>query len=165
MLIIITGTPGTGKSTLAVALAQQRGWKRIDLHEHYPALALSYDKQKQCYDLDQKAFVKLLKEKVKGGKDLILDSHVGHLLPANMVGLCVVLVCSDLKKLKKRLEKRGYATAKVRENLDTEIFQVCLMEAKEHGHTVVVFDTGMMSTKEILGKILRTLAGNLTKSL
>ena len=58
-----------------------------------------------------------------------------------MVDLCIVLTCSNLKELEKRLKKRKYSKAKIRENLDAEIFQTCLMGAKEGGHKVVVVDT------------------------
>jgi broad-specificity NMP kinase len=46
-----------------------------------------------------------------------------------------------LKKLKKRLEKRNYSKSKIRENLDAEIFDVCLVEAKEKGHKIKVIET------------------------
>src|SRR3989344_3218410 len=48
---------------------------------------------------------------------------------------------SKLKKVKKRLEKRGYNKLKIRENLDAEIFDVCYEEAKELGHKVEVIES------------------------
>ena len=76
----------------------------------------------------------------KSKKLLVIDSHLSHYLPKKYVKLCVVTKC-DLKVLKKRLEKRKYSKGKVRENLDAEIFDVCLNEAKELGHKVKVVDT------------------------
>jgi broad-specificity NMP kinase len=46
-----------------------------------------------------------------------------------------------LKKLKQRLKKRGYHKAKIEENLECEIFDVCLEEAKEAGHKVKIINT------------------------
>ena len=71
---------------------------------------------------------------------MILDSHLSHYLDKKYADLCVVVKC-DIAILKKRLEKRGYNKKKIRENLDAEIFYVCLVEAIELGHRVVVVDT------------------------
>lgn len=74
-----------------------------------------------------------------------------------MVDMCIVLTCSDLKVLQQRLKKRKYSPQKIRENLDAEIFQVCLVEARERGQKVVVVDTA----RESSGKILQELRKNL----
>ena len=82
-----------------------------------------------------------MKKLIKASKkDLVIDSHLSHHLPAKYVDLCYVMKC-DLKKLKKRLINRGYSNNKVRENLDAEILQVCLLEALLNKHRVKVVDT------------------------
>ncbi|PIN73478.1 kinase [Candidatus Woesearchaeota archaeon CG10_big_fil_rev_8_21_14_0_10_45_16] len=151
-LIIITGTPGTGKSTLAIML-KKKGFYRLDLHEHYKEVSTGYDRSKKAYDVDVKRLEKLVRKVVKEHKDVVFDSHVSHLLPKKMVDCCVVLVCSDLKKLEKRLQERNYSKKKIRENLDAEIFQECLMEAQERGFTPVVVDTATVKKKEMIGFI------------
>jgi adenylate kinase len=142
-LLIITGTPGTGKSTLAKILAQKLNYERLDLHKHYKELATTYNKQKQCYDLNFKKVLKLVKEKLKTTKKngIILDSHIAHHLPKSVADLCIVLTCSNLKELQKRLKKRKYSKEKIRENLDAEIFQICLTQAQEKKHKIITFDT------------------------
>ena len=141
-LICITGSPGVGKSTLAKFLVKKLGFDRLDLHHYYKRISTGYDRSKQSYDVDYKKFEKLVKEKLKDSqKGLVIDSHISHLLPKRLVDVCIVLVYSDLKRLETRLRKRKYSKKKIRENLDAEIFQVCLMEAKEKGHTVLLFDT------------------------
>jgi adenylate kinase len=139
MLIVITGSPAVGKSTLAKKLAKETGFSRLDLSKYYKDISVEYNSSKQCYDVDMKKVEKLVREKLKVEKNLIVDSHIAHLLPKKMVDLCVVVLCPNLKKLERRLKKRGYSKRKVRENLDAEIFQVCLEEAKER-HKVVGSD-------------------------
>lgn len=154
-LFIITGTPGTGKSTLAKFLARRLGWERLDVAKHYPTIAIRYNQKKHCYDVDVKKFTKLVVEKLNQAKrGLIVDTHIAHYLPSKLVDLCFVLTCSDLKELQRRLEKRNYSQNKIQENVQAEIFQVCGEEAKERRHKVVVFDTapGIPSAK-----ILRTI--------
>ena len=135
-LVVITGTPGVGKSTLAKQLSKKLGFYRLDLSKYYKQISAGYNRRKKCYDIDLPKFEKLVGGKIKeliegqkkekrqkSQKGLIIDSHIAHLLPRKWVDLCVVLTCSDLKKLEKRLEKRGYSRRKIQENLEAEIFQ------------------------------------------
>ena len=150
VLIAITGSPGVGKSTLAKYLVKKLGFDRLDLHHYYKRISTGYNRPKQSYDVDYAKFESLVKERLKQAKKgLVIDSHISHLLPKKLVDICIVLICSDLKKLEARLRKRKYSKKKIRENLDAEIFQICLMEAKEKEHTVLLFDTakGMVQQK------------------
>ena len=76
--------------------------------------------------------------RIKNG--IIIDSHLSHYLPNKYVDLCVVTKC-DLKVLEKRLKKKEYSKEKIRENLDTEIFDICLNEAKESNHKIMIVNT------------------------
>lgn len=157
-LIIISGTPGTGKSTLAQALAKKLGYERLNLHNHYKTISTGYNKKKQAYDIDKQKFITLVRKKLSSAKKgLIIDSHISHLLPGKLVGLCIVLTCSNLKVLQKRLQKRKYSPQKIRENLDAEIFQICLMEALERGHRIQVFDTNALKPPTIIKTITKSL--------
>lgn len=73
-------------------------------------------------------------------KDVVIDSHLSHYLDKKYVDLCVVVKC-NVMVLEKRLKKRGYSSLKIQENLDAEIFEVCLNEARENGHKVKIIDT------------------------
>ncbi len=139
-LIIITGTPGTGKSTLAKQY-EKKGFYRLDLHDYYKQISTGYDRSKRCYIIDPKKFEALVKLTIKEHPNVVIDSHIAHLLSPKLVDLCIVTTCPNLKILKKRLEQRGYHKAKVQENLECEIFQVCLEEARERGHKIKVVRT------------------------
>ena len=78
-----------------------------------------------------------MKKKYKG---IIIDSHLSHYLSKEVVDKVIITKC-DLKKLKKRLEKRKYTIDNIRENMDAEIFDVCRIEALEEGHTVEIINT------------------------
>ncbi len=148
-VIVISGSVGTGKTTLAKKLAKKLNYKYLDVNkiikEH--KLAESYDKKRKCYVVDVKKLNKVIIDIIKSleGRQgtvsgIIIDSHLSHYLPKRYVDLCIITKCS-LKTLEKRLRKRGYNKAKIRENLDCEIFDVCLNEAKELKHKVLVVDT------------------------
>jgi len=157
VIVIVTGTPGTGKTELAKEIAK-KGFEYVDANKiiEENKLVESFDKKRDTNVVDEKklsdAFVKLIKSR-KAAK-LIIDSHMSHCIPAKYVDACIVTKCG-LKVLKKRLEKKGYSKEKVRENLDAEIFDVCLNEADEAGHKLLIVDTTKRSPREIAKSLLK----------
>ena len=144
-ILIITGTPGAGKTTLAKALAERYGYHHVDINLliKQRKLGEKYDRKRQCRVVDIKKLNRFLlqmigwarQEKIK----LVLDSHLAHYLLPKAVDRCIVVTC-DLKVLKRRLVKRGYSKTKVAENLECEIMEICEMEAREIGHKVQTID-------------------------
>ena len=59
--------------------------------------------------------------------------------------------------MKKRLNLRKYNKAKIRENLDSEIFDVCLVEALENKHEVIVIDTSSKSIGVCVDEITKKI--------
>ncbi len=144
--ILVTGTPGTGKTTLAKKLSLLLDYTYFDVNSFIKKAHIycSYDSKRRCYVVDTAKLagklVKVRQDALKTGKTgLILDSHLSHFLPPKYADLCIVARCS-FRTLKHRLAKKGYGKAKIRENLDAEIFEVCLSEAHELGHKVLIFD-------------------------
>ena len=165
-VLVISGTPGVGKSTLARYLQKKFGWRRLDLHDYYPLLSLGYNRKKQCYDLDPRKVEQLVKSKAKENQlPLIIDSHLAHHLPPKLVDLCVILTFSNLKQLRRRLEKRGYGKSKVKENLEAEIFQICLIEARENGHVPLVFETVTKRKLPRIGGMIYRKLSEINKNL
>mgnify|MGYP001424622844 CR=1 FL=1 len=142
MILIVTGTPGTGKTTLSKKIAKEKKLKYIDVNKIIKENNLSegFDKKRDCEIIDTKKLNKTLIKIIKKEKNLIIDSHLSHFLPKKYVDLCIVTKCS-LKTLEKRLKKRKYSKSKIRENLDAEIFDTCRIEAEEKGHKIKVFFT------------------------
>ena len=134
MKIVVSGTPGTGKSKFSKRLAKELKFKYLDI-KLFSKKNKIYDKiEKNCLVIDEKKLVKALK-KLKG--NYVIDGHLSHYLKADY---CVVCKC-DLKALKKRLEKRKYSKQKIKDNLDAEIFDVCFTDAKRVQKNVLVLDT------------------------
>lgn len=157
-VIIISGTPCTGKTTLARLLAEKLKYIYIDGNELIKQYNLGeeFDKERDSWIVDAEKFSKVVEDIIASEKNIIIDSHLSHYIPCDLVDLCIITKC-NLKVLKKRLEERGYDKKKVSENLDSEIFGVCEEEAKERGHNVVEIDTTKGISDNMINKIIENL--------
>jgi len=141
MVIIVTGTPCTGKSTLARELALELKYEYVDVSLLVKDICSEFDDERDCLVVDVTRLNELLIAKMSKNKKLVIDSHLSHHIDPKYIDVCIVCKC-ELKELKKRLKARGYSSAKVRENMDAEIFDVCLVEAQEEmKHNVIVLET------------------------
>ncbi|EOR02865.1 Putative adenylate kinase fap7 [Wallemia ichthyophaga EXF-994] len=135
--ILITGTPGTGKSTLALSLLESLNSQSDNKFSHicvgdlvkHKDLHIGYNQQFQCYDVDDDKILDELEPLLDLG-GCILDWHCSEIFPESSLDLIIVLRC-DHQILFKRLEDRNYTPEKINENNDAEIFGECLHEALE----------------------------------
>jgi adenylate kinase len=153
MLIAITGTPGTGKSSLA-RLLRKKGF--LVLNDKFFIkkfnLTLYYDKERETkvIDIDKlKKIIKIFKKNIR--KPWFFDSHLSHLFEADLI----IVLERDLKELKKEYKKRKYNELKIKENLEAEAFKICRIESLElhNPHKVKVFDKYWKAYHFILKKL------------
>ncbi len=141
--IIVTGTPATGKTVVAKAIAKELDCEYVDGKEVIKNnnLEESYDEKRHCGVVDEDKLKEILENIIdKSEKCLVIDSHLSHFVNKEKVKACIVTKC-DLKELEKRLKSRNYPENKVKDNLECEIMQICESEAFELGHILVVVDT------------------------
>jgi len=156
-VIVVTGVPGTGKTTLSKLLAKKLSFYYLDVNKIISKYKLSegYDRKRQTKIIDvNKLNKKLINEiksiqksnktykygKFKEIKGIIIDSHLSHYLPRKYADFCIVTKCG-IKELNKRLKKKKFHQSKIKENIEAEIFDVCLNEAKERKHKIITADT------------------------
>ena len=142
MIIIVSGSSGTGKTTIAKRLAKEKKLEYLDVNKIIKEYDLTegYDKKLKTNIVDVNKLNKTLVKIIKKKKNLVIDSHLSHYLPKKYVDLCIITKCS-IKKLRARLKKRNYSKNKIQENINAENFDTCLNEAKEFGHKVKVIYT------------------------
>ncbi|MBU0929993.1 MAG: AAA family ATPase [Nanoarchaeota archaeon] len=143
--IIVSGSVGSGKTTISKKLVKSLKSDYINITEFVKKNKIGkYNKKYNSYEVDIKKLntklIKIIKEHKKLNKNLIIDGHLSHFLPRKYVDLGIICKC-DIKKLKKRLEKRKYSKNKIRENLDVEIFDIPLIEARKKKHKIKIINT------------------------
>ena len=127
-LFALTGTPGTGKTSLSAEL-RSRGYNVIDGKEHIKAHGLlgELDVERDTHEVDLDALNDSLEE-FRNSKELyILDSHLSHFMDCS--GIIVLRCHPDI--LAERLRARGYFEQKVCENVQSEVLDVILCEATD----------------------------------
>ena len=158
-IILVTGTPGTGKTTIAKLIASRLNYKYIDVNDIIKQYNIcdEYDSRRLCTIVDADKLKTILEKLIKSSKEnLVIDSHMCHVISPKLVKMCLVTRC-DLKTLKKRLETRGYNESKIRENLDAEIFENCLTEAQDNNHNLYIVDTTHLNEKQFIENVKKWL--------
>jgi len=159
-VIAITGTPGTGKSTAARLLAKRTGWRYVDLNHEIVRNRLysGYDRKRRSYITDMRRVTIFVRKLVHGERPVIIEGHLSHNLPKEMVNEVFVLRCRT-GALRKRLERKRWPKAKVDENVEAEMIGLIAWEARKKHARVVELDTTKMSPLTLAVKMEKVLKG------
>lgn len=131
MRLLITGTPGVGKTTVTKALAKLLKANFVDVNALIEEKRLCGKKPGEREKTVKLAALKSVLEKtLKTGKNVIVESHLlcEMRLPCDKI---VILRCNPLV-LEKRLRARKYPLWKIRDNVLSETLDYCLIKALEN---------------------------------
>ena len=136
MLIGLTGTPGTGKTSVSNLLKEEYGYKIIHLNELIKEehLYSEVDTKRDSVIADMEQVIARVNDLTcrhgnndeRNDKITILESHLSH----HIADIVIVLRASP-DELRKRLSKRKYPLAKIQENVEAEALDVILVESFE----------------------------------
>ena len=131
-VILVTGTPGVGKTAVSSLLASKLHAVHIDIAKlvEQERLISGVDKARGTLIADTDRVSKRVQEIIKSSKhDIIVDGHYAvDVVPSRDVHIVFVLR-RDLDELKGLMENRGLKERKLWENLAAEILDVCLWDA------------------------------------
>ena len=160
MRVALSGTPGTGKTSVATLLKKQ-GYTVVQLHtfakENHCIAGIDKKRDSQLIDMDK--LDKAIKKNFTTDALVFFEGHIAHLLKT--MDKVIILRCHP-KELKKRLLKKKWNAKKRKENVDAEIIDVILCEAVERHPSENIFeiDTTKKTIEEIAASIVEIVKKN-----
>lgn len=165
--LIVSGTPGTGKTTVSQNLLNNFKSKVISLNELAISekLIIKYDMERETSVINEKKLVrhiiKLIERYNKLDLEyLIIESHFSDIVPSQYINYVIILRC-DPDELCVRLKERGYKKEKIRENVQSEILgnSANYFLNKQLNKPILEIDTTNNSIDVITKTITKILTG------
>ncbi len=157
MIIAISGTPATGKTAVASILAKILKANLISISSLVKAKKIKsyYDRKRRTFVVNERDIKNAIKRILRADKINIVEGHVAHIIKSDKV---FVLRCSP-PILIKRMRKKGWGAAKIRENIKAEILDVITTEALETSKksNVIEIDTSTKSPVQTAALIVKIL--------
>jgi adenylate kinase len=160
--IIVTGTPGTGKTTFAKKLAKEIGADYVALTQFVSERKLytgfDWERESRVVNL-ARVHASLNRLLLQTRRPTIVDTHMPEgIIPKDLVKLIFVLRCHP-RILEERLSKKKWKQSKIRENVLAEMLDVCLINAvRWFGLSrVVQVDTSHITVNKCLATAKRIL--------
>ncbi len=151
MMIGLTGTPGTGKSTLSHEL-EERGYPVTHMVDTIKPYIIDEDEERDTLVVDEEAWAREFC-RVEG----IVEGHLAQYLPCDRI---IVLRCRP-DVLARRLQKRGYSEKKIRENVEAEALDIILQETVERFRDDQIYeiDTTPCGLKDLADEAEKVIEG------
>lgn len=126
---------GVGKTRLCQQICSaNKSLRYINIIElaRQEKFLLHYDDENQCEILDDDALNDYLdREYFQQSSGFLIDYHSAGIIPdGNQIHGIVVLRCTD-EILKDRLKKGNSSSRKIEQTIQSEVFEMCLNEARE----------------------------------
>jgi len=147
MIIVVTGTPGTGKTVVATELARRRGMEYLSLSQFVISNGLytSFDQESSSYLLDEEKTKEQLANYLRG-RNVVVEA----IYPSLVQGDSILVLRRHPLLVYRDLLSRGWSEAKVMENVEAEALGVVEEEARETFDTVCSIDVSQLTVDEVI---------------
>jgi len=157
MRIALTGTPGTGKTSVSKILIKN-GIKVIDLNDLATSknFVSGQDSKRKSTIIDTVKLNHYINRNFTANDTIIFESHLSHLLKC--MDKIIILRCHPVE-LQKRLKTKGWNKEKIQENVEAEILDIILSESVKVHDKKKLFeiDTSERSPKELTVSIIELI--------
>ena len=152
LVTCITGTPGTGKSTVGKLLAR-RGLFVVEIGDLCRRHGIySYIENGETLVIDEGQLSEFLSRYLRGVEEAIVVGHLSHHYPEPT---SVVVLRTRPDVLEERLRSKGWPRRKIKENVEAEALDIILAEALEmHREKVSEIDTTALSPGEVCERVV-----------
>jgi adenylate kinase len=162
-VILITGTPCVGKTTVARKLTKRLNAQYVNLTKLAIErnLVIGNDKQRHTTIIDEQKMKTKLSNIIDNTEknDVIIDGHYAAAVAPKQKVTHVFVLRRNPLQLREVMEKRGFRDQKLWENLASEILDVCLVEAlrEQESEKVCELDTTDKTADDIIQDVLDVL--------
>lgn len=159
MRVALSGTPGTGKTAVADALATQ-GYTVVHLHRlaKENSCISGLDEMRASELIDVKKLNAVIKKKYRTDDLVFFDGHFGHLLRS--MEKVIILRCHP-QELTHRLSKKKWKDKKIKENVEAETIDVILCQAVDRFPAEDIFEID--TTKKTSDAVAQDIVGIVKK--
>jgi adenylate kinase len=152
MIIALTGTPGTGKTSVSKFLEETYfviDLNKLAIKENF-ITGIDEDRNSKIIDINR--LDNYIDKNYNKKSVVFVEGHLSHLLKS--VDKVIILRCNP-NVLIKRLSKKGWNKEKIKENLEAEILDIILCETVDIHSDKNIFeiDTSKKSIRDIASLI------------
>ncbi len=132
-VILLSGTPGVGKTTIC-KLLRFKGYSVLNLNDFIiqHGLYFGYDFSRDSVIIDEEILESKIRDELEQLDSLlIIEGHTSEIVPKEFVKIAFILRCKP-NILRDRLTlSRDYSLDKITENVQAEIMDECLIAMQE----------------------------------
>lgn len=160
MRILVTGTPGTGKSSVAREICRRKGWALLSLKGIAERHGCISGKEGRERVVGMGKLRKAALRELKGREGAVVEGHLGceFSLPVDFV----FVLRTRPSELRRRMEKRKYPARKIEENLMAEMLDYC-SQVSERNYRVPVLE--LDTTRRTAGQTAKRIIAYLEKKV
>ncbi len=166
--IIISGTPGCGKTSVSKVVSKRLNAQIISLNEVASSdnFSFEFDKERETYIVDFKILMPFIIKEINNIKELnppylIIEGHFADVIPDDLIDIVFILRCNP-DELCERLKDRNYKNNKITENVQAEILGNCVnyFLKKNIKYPFFEIDTSNKSIESVADTIIDIIISN-----
>lgn len=132
-IIIVTGTPGVGKTVLGKLLAEEAGYQFLSLGDLVKSEGLhkGFDRQAESYIVDERALEPKLNGHLQAHRmdGIVFETHFVSPIVHKTRGMVAIVLRLDPVLLARRLRARKWSKRKIWDNVEAELIDLSLYDS------------------------------------